>query len=118
MRFRSQKESDIQTAVVVAAEQHGIQVVRLRSRFWPDRGFLMNNGRLAFIEFKKPGGRLTVGQYLRIYRLHHSGYLVRVYYDSAPAIEWLLGLQGAAAPPERASVAQVKKFVDEELTYK
>jgi hypothetical protein len=117
VRFRSEKESDIQASVVQAAEALGIQVVRLRSRFWPDRGFLLNNGVMVFIEFKQPGGTLTVGQYLRIYRVHHAGYKVRVYYRAEPAIQWLRSLHTEASAPAR-SVADVKKFVDKELVFK
>lgn len=58
-------EKSIEKAVVKYAQERGCLVRKMNgqgARSWPDRMFITPTGRIFFIEFKRPGGKLTPGQ--------------------------------------------------------
>lgn len=58
-------EKSIEKAVVDYAKKRGCLVRKMNgqgARSWPDRMFITPTGRIFFIEFKRPGGKLTPGQ--------------------------------------------------------
>jgi hypothetical protein len=59
----------------------GYKFVSPARRSVPDRMIALPNGVLFFIEFKKPGGRLTSGQEREIKRLRDLGQRVYVIDD-------------------------------------
>jgi hypothetical protein len=52
---------------------------------WPDTAILLRGGRPLFIEFKRPGGKVSAKQQERIDWLRDNGYRVEVFdkYDDA-----------------------------------
>ena len=52
-------ESDIERKCVNIAERHGCILLKIEKRMgWADRILLTPNGKIMFIEFKKPGNSL------------------------------------------------------------
>jgi hypothetical protein len=85
-------EKTIEARVVRWAKEHGIKTRKMNGsgfRGWPDRLFVLPKGRLLWIEFKRPGGRLSTLQELLIGDLEALGHQVRVYDDPVKAIEGL-----------------------------
>lgn len=73
-------EKDIEKKVCDYAKKLGILAYKFTSpnrRSVPDRMFINSTGLVWFIEFKKPGGKLTEGQIREIERLESRS--VRVY---------------------------------------
>jgi hypothetical protein len=56
-------ESDIEKACVRIAFNSDCILLKIQgTKGWPDRVLVTPNGRVAFLEFKRPGGRLTALQ--------------------------------------------------------
>jgi hypothetical protein len=55
--------------------------------FWPDRLYLFDNAVAVFIEYKRPGERLTKGQRHGIKTLKQLGFAVAVCYAEGQAVE-------------------------------
>jgi hypothetical protein len=72
------KESDIEAYVRRHVEGRLVKWVSPGETGVPDRILLLPGGRVIFIEFKKPGGRLSERQLLWIDRLKVLGHDVRV----------------------------------------
>ena len=72
-----------------AAEKLGIQSTKMGTTFsigWPDRLFFIPGGRIHMIEFKKPGGKVTVRQAFIHAELRKAGYTVSVHTDVDEAL--------------------------------
>lgn len=85
-------ESAIERRVVTWAKGKGIMVTKMNlvgARGMPDRCFWLPGGKVALIEFKRPGAKPTPLQDRTIQRLKELGYLVSVQCDSREAIVWL-----------------------------
>lgn len=78
-------EKDIETAVCKYATEHHDMLARKftspNHRSVPDRLFLGHGDHHFFIEFKKPGGKLTPGQEKEIKRLIKRGHRAYVIDD-------------------------------------
>jgi hypothetical protein len=84
-------ESQIEAAAVKAAKADGWEAYKFTSpqrRSVPDRLFI-REGRVVFIEFKRPGGKLTSGQEREIAKLRKAGAEVHVCYSAQEAAEAL-----------------------------
>jgi len=74
-------EKDIENKVCKYAESKGMLQWKFTSpahRSVPDRMFICPGGFTFFIEFKKPGGKITPGQEREIERIQKQGGLVYV----------------------------------------
>ena len=83
-------EKDIEAKVVKWAKAKGLLVRKMNGMGfagWPDRLFVGDNGRCLWIEFKRPGGKLSVGQQAIIASLHERGHIVFVVDDVAVGID-------------------------------
>lgn len=81
-------ERSIENAVVEWATRHGILALKLNTwgnNGWPDRQFL-KNGKVLFIEFKKPGEGAEPLQVVRHDRLRALGFEVQIHDDKHAAI--------------------------------
>ena len=70
------RESAIEKAVCDFARENGCLVVKLASpgdRGKPDRAFF-KDGKTMFIEFKRPGGKVTALQYRALKQLREHGF--------------------------------------------
>lgn len=63
-------------------------------RGWPDRMFLLGHGKVAFIEFKRPGGKLTALQAYSLAGLESIGYHTAVCDNKNDAVSFIGGLVG------------------------
>ena len=69
------KETDIENLVIAWATDHGWLCPKLQwvnQTGWPDRCFI-KRGVVVFIEFKKPGGRISKKQHYWIGRIREQG---------------------------------------------
>ena len=85
-------EAQIEAAACRWAKEQGWLVYKFTSparRSVPDRMFIQG-GHTVFIEFKRPGGKLTEGQVREIKRLQNAGASVHVCYSVQEAKEVLL----------------------------
>lgn len=93
----ARSEASIQRAVVTRFRARGGVAIKLSTlgRFgtsgWPDYLFI-KDGRMAFIEFKKPGGKTTPLQDSQIALLRGHGLPVEVFDDVGEANLWLDGV--------------------------
>ncbi len=95
MRNTVKKESEIeQKAIRLARQQFGCSQIKLYERFWPDRLVLMPGGVFAFIEFKRPGGRLSEGQKIQFSELRELGFEVYVVWSIEEYLTVLETLRG------------------------
>ena len=84
-------EKDIEAKVRAKALEAGWLCYKFTSpsrRSVPDRLFI-RDGRFVFIEFKRPGGKLTSGQAREIERLRKAGAEVYVCYSVEEALNVL-----------------------------
>lgn len=85
-------ESKLEAAVVKACLKFGVQSVKLMAvrgaaTGWPDRLFLLPNGRAIWLELKRVGGVATPLQLHRIETLRKLGHDAHVVDDAAQAVE-------------------------------
>jgi len=74
-------EASIEDAFVEYAEGRDCEAIKLRidgQNGFPDRTILTPHGRVFFIEFKKPGGKLSVSQKRWIAKLKKIGFQCEV----------------------------------------
>ena len=84
-----------------AKEKYGIHSIKLNGRGetgWPDRVFLLGRGRVAFIEFKAPGGKLSAKQRYWLRYLQNEGYEWLVVNDYHMAMGYLRWVQDDTRP--------------------
>ena len=85
-------EKTIERAAVKALEARGCLTLKLEMMYnvgWPDRLIVMPNGRIFFIEFKRPGGKLTTLQAERHRQLKERGCGIYVCTSVIEAVEAL-----------------------------
>lgn len=83
-------ESHVERTVVARAlTELGVFSVKVRGveRGWPDRQFILNDERVLWIEFKRPGERPTPYQLLVHKRLRHAGHKVEVHDNVEKALQ-------------------------------
>lgn len=78
----------------------GIKNVKMQVRGWPDRMYLLPNGKVFFIEFKRPGGKLSRLQAHTIEMLKKLGHDVEVIDDAVRALEFACECLEAAQLPD------------------
>lgn len=84
-------EKDIERAACEWARSQGWLVYKFTSpnrRSVPDRLFL-RDGKVVFIEFKRPGGKLTPMQEREIRKLQQAGVAAEVAFSLEDAQAWL-----------------------------
>jgi len=84
-----QTEASIESSAVTKIKKLGVLSRKMNGmgfRGWPDRLFLIPGGCPVFIEFKRPGGKLTPLQAFIIDRLRDCDYLVWVCYSAEEAL--------------------------------
>ena len=84
-------EKDIERKACQWAKSQGWLVYKFTSpnyRSVPDRMFL-KHGTTVFLEFKRPGGKLTEGQRREIQKLNEAGFIAEVVY-SVEDVQWQL----------------------------
>lgn len=98
MRARPvRSEASIQRSVVTRFRARGGLAIKLSTlgRFgtsgWPDYMFILS-GRTAFVEFKRPGGKVTPRQQVQIDELRAHGLPVEVFDEVGTANLWLDGV--------------------------
>lgn len=83
-------ESSIERAACARVRKlYGVESVKLNiggNAGYPDRLFLIPGGRPLFVEFKRPGGKLTKMQKHVHGKLRRAGYDVQVHDDVAKAV--------------------------------
>lgn len=87
-----QLEKQIEGKVVKWAREHGILTRKMNGdgyRGWPDRLFVLRNGKTLWIEFKRPGGKESELQKVMLDNLRELGHEAHVYSDAVKAIECL-----------------------------
>ncbi len=79
-RIPPRRERSIEAACVRYAKSKGCIVLKLRPppRGVPDRLFLLPKGRVWFVEFKRPDGRMTGSQMALYLRLSSERYHIDV----------------------------------------
>ena len=85
-------ESHTEQRVVTWAKHHGITGLKLNlqgNRGWPDRLFLLHNGKPVFMEFKRVGASPTLLQQYNINYLKERGYICEVIHSAAQGIACL-----------------------------
>ena len=88
---RAISEVDIEHMVCVWATDNGWLAPKLQwlaQTGWPDRTFI-KDGKVIFIEFKKPGGVVSKKQHHWIGRIRAQGIPVAVFDDPTEAIAFL-----------------------------
>jgi hypothetical protein len=101
LKEQFKKEQSIEDAVVNWAKVTGIPVFKLKldtNSGWPDRMFLLPNGRACFIEFKRPGEKPRKLQEHRAITLEQLGYNVYTAINKFAAIRWLETLYALSLP--------------------
>lgn len=89
------RESLVEKRLVTAAKRAGWSAYKFTSpahRGVPDRLFIHSSGVVAFIEVKRPGGKLTVLQDREIRKLRAHGQNAEWFDDADKAMGWLNGL--------------------------
>lgn len=90
-------ESDIEGAFVTYAESLDCHAMKLRidgMNGWPDRTVICPCGRIMFIEFKRPGGKVRPMQRVWAKILRNCGFLVitpNVIGEAESKLDQLLG---------------------------
>ena len=85
-------EAKLRTEVIVWAKDRGCMVGRFYELGFPDRVFVLPNGKVAFIEFKAKDKKPTTTQYRKLNNLSDLGHHA-AWFDSAEcAISYLKGL--------------------------
>lgn len=85
-------EKKVEGPVVEHFRRRGCVCLKLNligSTGWPDRLILAPGGRLAFVEFKRPGEQLRRNQPHRVALLRSLGFYVGVFDNVTEAIEQL-----------------------------
>ena len=83
-------ERVVENYLVKRVAENGGEAVKFEARpSDPDRLLLGRDGRVAFVEVKRPGGKPRPGQVRRLAALRARGYLVRVI-DSKDAVDALV----------------------------
>lgn len=85
-------EKTIERAAVKRLELQGCLTLKLEMMYnvgWPDRLVVMPNGHIFFIEFKRPGGKVTKLQEERHRQLKNRGVHVYVCTSVVEAVEAL-----------------------------
>jgi hypothetical protein len=95
-------ESDVERAVCSAMEERGVPNIKIRIRHWPDRLFLLPNGLVVFVEFKRPNGVLEPGQDAIKRMLSCLGFTVVRYDNVDQALKGLHEYLMGAAPRSKA----------------
>lgn len=93
MPIRYLTEASIERAVVRRMQKVALRALKLNGRGmagWPDRLFIMPDGKSIFIEFKRPGGVVSDNQENVIRRLRSAGHEVYVCYSVEAALAVLL----------------------------
>lgn len=88
----SSRESAIEKDACKWAVRNGWMAVKLQdlgNTGWPDRTFI-KNGKVLWVEFKAPGGRLSPKQRVRILAIRAHGGHVLVSDSVAEVTQWLL----------------------------
>ena len=83
-----QLENPIEKETVKLLRAWGWDVVKLEVTHWPDRMAVSKKGTVAFIEFKRPGGRVRPGQAAKIKELRARGAHASVQNNVLDAILW------------------------------
>lgn len=89
---RFSTEADIENAFVKYAESKGCLALKLAitgRRGFPDRTVFCPNGRVLFIEFKKPGGKSTRGQDAMMCQLREFGFAALIIDSLEDAVDEL-----------------------------
>ena len=85
-------ESDIERKLTRELKKLGITSIKLRllgDRGWPDRLILLPGGRPLFLELKRPGGKTSKQQEIKINLLHDLGYHVAISDNVDRAINYI-----------------------------
>jgi len=85
-------EKSIETRSVRTAERYGFRSIKIGDNGMPDRLFF-RNGWHFWVEFKRPGGRLSSLQHAVIDDLRRVGETVLVVDNANQLIEFLEGLK-------------------------
>jgi hypothetical protein len=80
------------------------------NRGWPDRLIILPNGRVCWVEMKRPGGKATRLQLARHKALKEMGHAVGIFDDATEAAyfvayEWRKAVASSRIPKDRRQVA-------------
>lgn len=87
---KTKTEAQVRDPVIRWAQRKKILHMRLHMGFnvstgWPDDAFFFPGGKVYFIEFKRPGGKVSKLQAYRIKKLRDLGFDVDVHDDTYAA---------------------------------
>lgn len=72
------RERSVEGALVRRGKKQGIEFRKLLMKTYPDRITFLENGVTAFVECKRPGGRVRPDQQFTIRRLRKRGFRVYI----------------------------------------
>lgn len=81
-------EKNIEQRFVKYVAASGDECIKIERRHWPDRLVLMDGGNHFFIEFKRAGESLRIGQKEQRKRLMRMGHTVYVCDNYRDAVEF------------------------------
>lgn len=97
MQVLKQSETVIEQRCRIIAEKHGCILLKIEKRKgYPDRQLLAPNGRMAFMEFKRPGEKPTAFQAHIHQELRSMNFIVYVVDNYSQFLEALLRLKALA----------------------
>lgn len=85
-------ERDLERYFSMQCKKRGLMTLKLHVRFsrgWPDRVVLFPNGKLIWVELKRPGGKPTPLQIKTIDQMQQYGQMVHII-DSKEGIDSVL----------------------------
>lgn len=80
-----------------------IKMALIGNRGWPDRLIILPNARVCWVELKRPDGKLSAIQKVRIKTLRSMGHDVEVFDDATEAAEWVAKRWREAVGSKRVS---------------
>lgn len=86
-------ERDLEAYFTRQCKKHNILTLKLHVRFargWPDRIVALENGKVLWVELKRPGGKTSPLQdkvHHELRKRHHNVFVV----DSKEGIDYVLG---------------------------
>ena len=82
-------ESDIERLLVDGVERIGGACIKLGQDGWPDRLVVLSDGRVVWVELKRPDGQVDPLQKWRAARLRKLGHRVEIPWSKADVVRLL-----------------------------
>lgn len=70
----------------ILKDDYGVDNIKVKQRGFPDRQFILNKGRVVWVEFKAPGEKPTPLQQYRLNELKKNGHFAFWFDNTAEAV--------------------------------